>query len=158
MKAVRILYSLICYGLGVATLIYLILFIGDLYMPVTISKASSMSPVLTGVAAFALNLILIAIWGYQHSLMADPGFKAKWTKIVPASVERSTYLVFVAIFTAILVLFWSPMNDTIWNLEGSIWGQILWVLFFAGWTITFISTFLINHFHLFGLQLSLIHI
>ncbi len=152
MKYLGMLYSVFCYLIGVISLVYLILFIGNLYVPVTINQASHLSPGLTGIAAILFNLALIGLWGYQHSLMASPGFKAKWTKIVPHAVERSTYLIFVGIFTAILILFWVPMNGVIWDVSGGIFGQILWVTFWAGWGITFLSTFLINHFHLFGLQ------
>ncbi len=152
MKFFRILYSLICYGFGVAALVYLILFIGDIIVPVTINQGSDFAPNLTGVAAILLNFGLLALWGYQHSLMASPKFKNKWTKIVPASVERSTYLVFVAIFTAILVMLWAPLPHVIWDLSGTLAAKMLWVVFFSGWVITLLSTFMLNHFHLFGLQ------
>ena len=152
MKIFNMLYSLVCYAIGVSALVGLILFIGDLYLPVTINHASSIAPGFSGAVAIIWNLVLIAAWGYIHSLMADPRFKEKWTKIVPAAIERSTYLVFVGITTALLILLWAPLPHVIWDVSGTTFGTVLWVMFFAGWVITLLSTFMINHFHLFGLQ------
>lgn len=152
MRIFYIIYSLLCYAIGVATLVGLILFIGDLFIAVTINQGSDMAPGFSGPMAIGWNLILIAAWGYIHSLMADPRFKKKWTKIIPIPIERSTYLLGVAIMTAFLILFWAPLPEVIWNLNGTIYGTVLWIMFFAGWIITLLSTFMINHFHLFGLQ------
>lgn len=152
MKIFAMIFSLLSYLVGTAALVYLILFIGDIEVPWTVNSASPMAPDLDGIAAAVWNSILIAIWGGQHSIMANPTFKAAWTKIVPASIERSTYLLFVAAFTAGLVALWVPMPAEYWNFSGSTFGTILLVGFFAGWMITIISTFLINHFHLFGLS------
>lgn len=152
MKILAMIYSLLCYAIGFAALVYLILFTGDLVVPWTINASSPFAPELGTGAAIVWNSILIAIWGAQHSIMANPHFKAVWTKIVPASVERSTYLVFVAAFTAGLVALWVPMQAELWNFSDGVIGIILLIGYFAGWTITLISTFLINHFHLFGLS------
>lgn len=156
MKFLAMAYSLICYLIGFSALVYLILFIGDIVVPGlvpwTINIASPIAPNFEFVTALGWNIILIMIWGLQHSIMANPHFKAVWTKVVPASVERSTYLVFVAAFTAALVALWVPLKSEIWNFGGSAIGTLLLIGFFVGWTITFISTFLINHFHLFGLS------
>lgn len=152
MKFLGMIYSLICYAIGFAALVYLILFIGDLYVPWTINTASQIAPDLSFGAAIAWNSILIAIWGAQHSIMANPQFKSLWTRVVPASVERSTYLLFVAAFTAALVALWAPMPAQIWDLSGGAIGVALVVGYFTGWVITLISTFLINHWHLFGLS------
>ncbi|WP_370339485.1 isoprenylcysteine carboxylmethyltransferase family protein [Parvularcula marina] len=145
-------YSLLSYAIGVGTLIYLILFIADLYVPVTINTASGLAPQWAGPAAIYLNLALILIWGIQHSFMASSVFKTVWTKIVPPAIERSTYLLFVALMTAGLVLFWRPVGGGLWDLSGTPWGQILTGSYFFGWGIVLFSSFLINHFQLFGLQ------
>ncbi len=152
MKILAMTYSVLCYLIGSSALAYLILFTGDIAVPWTINTASPLAPELGGIAAVIWNSILIAIWGGQHSIMASPAFKVAWTKFVPAAVERSTYVLFVAVFTAGLVAFWVPMPAAFWNLSGTTAGTILLIGFFAGWTITMISTFLINHFHLFGLS------
>ena len=152
LRALAITYSLVCYAIGVAALTYLILFVAGLFVPVTINAASPVAPEISGLPAVVWNLVLVAIWGTQHTFMASAGFKKWWTRHCPAAIERSTYVLFVALFTAGLVLFWAPLPDTLWNLEGSALGAILMATYFSGWVITLISTFLINHFHLFGLQ------
>lgn len=152
MKIIAMAYSVLSYLIGFAALVYLILFIGDLAVPWTVNVASPISPDLDPILAVIWNTFLVIAWGGQHSFMANPSFKAVWTKIVPASLERSTYLLFVAAFTAFLIMLWVPMKFELWSLSGSIGGTILLIGFFVGWTITLISTFLINHFHLFGLS------
>ena len=151
-RFIAVFYSLICYAIGVAALVLLILFIADLYVPVTVDTGSSFAPQLTGVAAISWNAALIGIWGAQHTFMASPGFKAWWTRYMPARIERSTYLIFVAVMTVGLVAFWVPLPATIWDISGTLAGNILLVVYFFGWAITLFATFLINHFHLFGLQ------
>ncbi len=152
LRALAITYSLVCYAIGVAALTYLILFVAGLFVPVTVNTASPLAPDISGTLAVFWDLALVAIWGTQHTFMASAGFKKWWTRYCPAAIERSSYLIFVALFTAGLVLFWAPLPGTLWNLEGSALGTVLLATYFGGWTITLISTFLINHFHLFGLQ------
>jgi protein-S-isoprenylcysteine O-methyltransferase Ste14 len=145
-------YSIASYLVGVAALVYLILFIADLFVPVSINRSAGMAPDLTGVQATLWNIGVIALWSAQHTVMARPTFKRLWTRVVPVAAERSTYLVLVAVATALLVLFWIPMPDTLWDLSGSTVGALVLSVYFLGWGIVLFSTFLINHFHLFGLQ------
>ncbi len=152
MKILAMTYSVLSYFIGVATLVYLILFIGDLFVPWTINTAAPFAPDLAGLYAIVWNGVLVGIWGAQHSIFASPTFKAVWTKIVPTAIERSTYLLFVALMTAMLVALWVPLPTTLWDFSGTLLGSILMVGFFAGWVIVLIATFLINHFHLFGLS------
>ena len=146
------IYSVCCYALGVAALVSLILFVGDLFLPVTVNVASALAPQLPAWAAIVFNMGLVAVWGFQHTFMASPDFKAWWTNYMPASIERSTYLVFVAAMTAGLILFWVPVDGVIYDVSGSVLGWILLGSFFFGWAFLLFSTFLINHFHLFGLE------
>lgn len=145
-------YSITSYLIGVVALVYLILFIADLLVPVTINRGAGFAPDLTGISAVIWNVCVVLVWGAQHSVMARPAFKRIWTRIVPVSVERSTYLVFVAMATAALVSFWVPMPSVLWNFSGTTAGVAMTVLYFLGWVIVLFATFLINHFHLFGLQ------
>ena len=151
-KFLAMAYSLVCYAIGVAALVYLILFTADLFVPATVNTPSPFAPALHGPAAIGWNIALVAAWGAQHTFMASPGFKAWWTKIVPAPIERSTYLVFVALMTAALAAFWAPVEGIYYDLSGTMAGNVVLGIFFLGWVITLIATFLINHFHLFGLQ------
>ncbi|MFT5775184.1 methyltransferase family protein [Hyphomonas sp.] len=151
-RFITMLYSLICYAIGVAALVGLILFVADVFLPVTLNTASAFAPHLTGPVAIVWNVALIALWGAQHTFVASPGFKAWWTQYMPAAIERSTYLVFVAIMTAGLVLLWVPLPGALWDVSGTMPGNIILGVYFLGWVVVLVSTFLINHFHLFGLQ------
>ena len=152
LRAITMIYSLKCYLIGVVALVYLILFIADLLVPVSINRGASFAPEMGGVAAVFWNAGVILIWGLQHTIMARPSFKRVWTKIVPVPIERSTYLVCVAIATLLLVVYWIPMPVVLWDTSNTIAYPILTSVYFLGWCIVLFSTFLINHFHLFGLQ------
>lgn len=152
LRVLAIAYSLVCYTIGVAALVGLILFVAGLFVPVTIDTASPFAPGFTGIPAILWDCALVAIWGAQHTFMASMGFKTWWRRYCPAAIERSTYLIFVALFTAGLILLWAPLPATLWDVSGSTLGAVLLASYFGGWTITLIATFLINHFQLFGLQ------
>jgi len=151
------LYSIVCYLIGVVALVYLILFIADLFVPITINRGAGISPELTGATAVFWNISVVMIWGLQHTIMARPAFKRIWTKVVPVSIERSTYLVGVAIATMVLTILWIPMPAVLWDTSGTVVATLLIGVYFFGWCITLFSTFLINHFHLFGLQQAFLH-
>jgi len=153
MKFLAMLYSVLAYFIGVAALVYLILFMADVFVPVTVNQTHAANGLgLSQGAAIAFNLGLILIWGLQHTYMARPAFKERWTKIVSPAIERSTYMIFVAFFTMGLIHWWQPVSGSLWSVSGTTLGTVLWVTFILGWVITFVSTYLINHFYLFGLQ------
>jgi methanethiol S-methyltransferase len=151
-RFIIMLYSLVCYAIGVAAIAGLILFVADMFMPVTLNTASAFAPHFTGPLAIAWNVGLVALWGAQHTLMASPSFKTWWTQYMPAPIERSTYLVTVAAMPAGLILFWVPVSGTLWDISGTMLGNIVLGVYFLGWVVVLVSTFLFNHFHLFGLQ------
>ena len=152
MKYLAIPYSIAAYLFGFASLVALILFVGGVFLPWTIDTGSPVSPRLAGLSAVVANLALVTIWGLQHSVMADPDFKRLWIRIVPPAIERSTYVLIVGLVTFALLALWSPMTLVIWDFSGTLLGAVLFAGYFAGWSITLFSTFLINHFELFGLQ------
>lgn len=145
-------YSVASYLIGCSALLYLILFIANQWVPVTIVSASPLAPALSGTSALLWNLALIGLWGAQHTIMARPAFKRVWTRLVPAAIERSTYLLGVTLATALLVLFWVPMPQLIWQLSGTVFGYLLVGLYIFGWSMVLFASFLINHFALFGLS------
>lgn len=131
-----------------ATFLYLIAFVGDISgIPRTIDSGPS-APLGT---ALAIDAALIALFGLQHSVMARRGFKAAWTRIVPPVLERSGYVLASSLVLIVLVVFWRPIPQAIWDVAGPV-RLALWALFFLGWGIVLLSTFLINHFELFGLK------
>lgn len=152
LRALTLLYSLACYMIGVVALVCLILFIADLVVPVTLERGAGIAPNLCTVGTLLWNVGVVMVWGLQHSLMARPTFKRVWTKIVPMPIERSTYLVSVAMATVQLILLWTPMPYVIWDTSNTVLYPILTGMYFLGWCIVLFSAFLINHFHLFGLQ------
>jgi protein-S-isoprenylcysteine O-methyltransferase Ste14 len=143
----QLLAGLLAYLLFLATFLYLIGFVGDLVVPRTVD-AGPAAPV---GAALAIDLALIALFGVQHSAMARPGFKAAWTRVVPVALERTVYVVAASLALIILMALWRPIPANVWSAAGS--GAVaLWVLFAIGWAVVLLSTFLINHFELFGLD------
>ena len=142
------IYGVICYGIFFATQLYLIGFLGNLLVPISIDSGVSSA---TG-TALLVNIGLIALFGFQHSVMARPGFKAWWTNLVPKSVERSTYVLFASLSLILLYWQWRTMGQVIWQVDAAWLQTVLWGVFFAGFVLVLLSTFIIDHFDLFGLR------
>ncbi|HXZ94045.1 MAG TPA: NnrU family protein [Burkholderiales bacterium] len=142
-------YGLISYVGGVAALVCMIGFSGDVLVPRTVDSGAAT----TWAAALCIDLILLSLFAVQHSVMARQAFKRWWVRIVPQPVERSTYVLATSIVLALLLWQWRPIPaPIIWRIENAAAVQLLWAIFWLGWALVLISTFLINHFELFGLQ------
>lgn len=102
--------------------------------------------------ALLINTGLILLFGIQHSVMARPGFKAWWTRIVPKPIERSTYVLISTLLFVLLFWQWRPMETTIWSIESTAGQAVVWSIYALGIVLLFASTFVINHFDLFGLR------
>jgi len=110
-------------------------------------------PAATWPTALGIDLLLLALFGLQHSVMARQGFKRWWTRLVPAVVERSTYCVATCAVLALMFWCWLPITvPLVWQVENRVGVALLWGLFWTGWLIALVSTFLIDHFELFGLR------
>ncbi len=148
MRIIVFIYGIVSYALGVASLIYLICFLGNMAVPRTIDAA----PVGPIAPAVLIDLVLVALFAFQHSLMARPAFKERWTRVVPKPAERSTYVLLTAGVLALLFWQWQAIAGVVWSVDGAVGSSLLQGLFWLGWVILLASTFMINHFDLFGLR------
>ena len=147
-RIVVFVYGIACYGVFFATLLYAIGFLGNFGVP----KSIDSGPEGSTATALAIDGALLALFALQHSIMARPWFKRAWTRIVPDPVERSTYVLFSSV--ALLLMFWQwrPIGGIIWEIDGGIARTIILGLYVTGLLVVLLSTFLINHFDLFGLR------
>jgi protein-S-isoprenylcysteine O-methyltransferase Ste14 len=148
----RISYLLLAvavYVLFFATFLYLIGFVAGLRMlPTSVDHGTTVP---AGVA-FLIDSALITLFGIQHSVMARPAFKVRWTRVVPKPIERSIYVLAASLTLILLFALWCPIEGTSWRVDAPVGRNVLWMLFAAGWLIVLLSTFLISHFELFGLS------
>ncbi|MDP2069599.1 MAG: methyltransferase [Lutibacter sp.] len=144
-KFLMLLFGLVSYLIFFVTFLYSIGFVGNLIVPKSIDSGES------GPSAILINIVLLSVFAIQHSVMARPVFKKWWTTIFSPVIERSIYVLLSS--GALILLFWKwqPMTENVWNIEGAVYISIIQMIFWAGWAIVLISTFLISHFHLFGL-------
>ncbi len=141
-------YGVLSYGIFLATFLYVIGFVGDLWVPKSIDSA----PTMPFGPALAIDLGLLAIFAVQHSLMARPFFKRWLTRIIPVAAERSTYVLASSLALILLVLGWQPLGGVVWDVSSSAVAPVLYAIFGLGWLLVLLSTFLIDHFDLFGLR------
>jgi methanethiol S-methyltransferase len=147
-RALALAYGLLCYAVFFATFLYAIGFLGNFLVPNSIdaSAVSSLGE------ALAIDIGLLALFAIQHSVMARPAFKRWWVRIVPAVAERSTYVLLSSLALILLFWQWRPIGTLIWNVDSETARLLLYAGFASGWILLLVSTFLINHFDLFGLR------
>jgi methanethiol S-methyltransferase len=144
-----LIYGAISYVLFLIAFLYAIGFVGNILVPKSIDVGGG-GPFT--ISAVIINVILLGLFAIQHSVMARQGFKRWWTQFVPSSIERSTYVLASSLVLLLLYWLWRPTTDVIWSVTNPAGSTVLWALFWIGWIIVLISTFLINHLDLFGLQ------
>jgi len=143
-----LLYGAGSYCLFLGTVLYAIGFVGNLFVQKSIDSA----PQTSLLSATLINASLLFLFALQHSMTARPAFKAWWTKHVPLPLERSTYVLLASVCLILLMWLWQPMGGMVWQVEDTVAKTVLSIAYLSGWSIVFTSTFLINHFDLFGLR------
>lgn len=147
MGFLALIYGVVSYVVFLASFLYAVGFMGNFIVPKGIDTGT---PGAVG-AAVIMNLVLLSIFAIQHTIMARPAFKAAWTKIVPPSVERSTFVLVTSLILFLIFFKWQPIGGDVWNFSGAL-ATVMWAIFAIGWLVVLLSTFLIDHFDLFGLR------
>jgi methanethiol S-methyltransferase len=143
-----VLYGAITYVLFLGTFLYAIVFVGNLAGPKTIDSGEAGGLLL----AVLINMLLLGLFAVQHTVMARPAFKRWWTALVPEPVERTTFVLFASVALLLLYWQWRPMSAPIWSVTNAGGAMMMQAIFWLGWALVLLSTFLINHFELFGLR------
>lgn len=150
MRVLVMMYGVVSYFLFFLVLVYFMGFVGGFF----VSRALSTEVLEYSPNALIINISLMLLWGVQHSIMARAWFKTMIASLVPHHVERSTYVLASAITLAVLLFYWQPMEGIIWQATNETVVMILWLIFGLGWILVLVSTFLTDHFDLFGLRHS----
>jgi protein-S-isoprenylcysteine O-methyltransferase Ste14 len=147
-------FGVVSYAVFLATFLYALAFVGGFLVPTTLDGAARMP---FG-AALAVDLGLLTLFALQHSVMARPAFKRAWTRLVPEALERPIYVLASSLCLIAMFALWQPLGGTVWQIDSTVGKAIAYILFAFGWGLVLVTTFLINHFDLFGLRQVWLHL
>ena len=147
-RIIGFLFGLLAYAVFLGTVLYAIGFVSGVAVPKTIDSG----PVAPVAQALIINILLMSLFAVQHSVMARKPFKRWWTRFVPATIERSTYVLLASLVLILLFALWHPLPQIVWAIANPQLAAAMMGVSFAGWLLVLVSSFLINHFELFGLH------
>jgi len=153
-KVTSFLFGVLSYLVFFLAFVYAIGFLTGIIVP----KSINSGPVSSLGNSLLINLLLLGLFAVQHSLMARPFFKRWFTRYVPIQVERSVYVLLSSLLLFLIYWLWQPMTTVVWQVNSTLGQSLIWAIFALGWLIVFLSTFMINHFDLFGLRQVWLHL
>lgn len=148
-KLLSAVYAAVCYAIFLVAFLYAIGFVGNLVVPRSIDASPT---ALDAGFAVAFNAALLGAFAVQHSVMARRNFKIWWTRFVPKHIERSTYVLIASLILLGIFWFWAPIKTVVWSASSPFVRDVVWGVFALGWLVVLTSTFMIDHFDLFGLR------